>query len=250
MVKEVVIVSAVRTAVGSFMGSLSGVKATDLGGIVIKEALARAGVKPNQVDEVIMGNVLQAGLGQNPARQAALAAELPIEVPSMTINKLCGSGLKSVHLATQAIIAGDAEIVVAGGMENMSRAPYILENARAGFKMGNQPLEDTLLHDGLNCAINGYHMGITAENLVDKYDLTREEQDQFSAWSQEKLKQRLILVALKLRLFLLKLKVEKVKSLYLHKMNSHVRVQLLKALENFVLHSKRMVRLQLGTLQA
>ncbi len=186
MVKEVVIVSAVRTAVGSFMGSLSGIKATDLGGIVIKEALARAGVKPDQVDEVIMGNVLQAGLGQNPARQAALAAELPIEVPSMTINKLCGSGLKSVHLATQAIIAGDAEIVVAGGMENMSRAPYILENARAGFKMGNQPLEDTLLHDGLNCAINGYHMGITAENLVDKYELTREEQDQFSAWSQEK----------------------------------------------------------------
>jgi acetyl-CoA C-acetyltransferase len=183
---EVVIVSAVRTALGNFNGGLKGVSAPELGATVIKGALEKAGVKPEQVDEVILGNVLQAGLGQNPARQAAISAGIPESVSSMTINKLCGSGLKAVHLATQAIIAGDAEIVVAGGMENMSQAPFLLKNARDGFKMGDQTLIDTLLKDGLHCAFNEYHMGMTAENLCDKYGLTREEQDEFSAWSQEK----------------------------------------------------------------
>lgn len=186
---EVVIVSAVRTAIGSFNGSLKGVSAPELGAVAIKGALEKAGVKPEQVDEVILGNVLQAGLGQNPARQAALKAGLPETVSAMTINKVCGSGLKAVHLATQAILAGDAEIVLAGGMENMSQAPYILKNARDGFKMGDQKLLDTMISDGLMCAFNDYHMGITAENLCDKYQLTREEQDQFAAWSQEKASQ-------------------------------------------------------------
>ncbi|MDZ5471117.1 acetyl-CoA C-acetyltransferase (plasmid) [Bacillus sp. 31A1R] len=186
---EVVIVSAVRTAIGSFNGSLKGVSAPELGAIAIKGALEKAGLKPEQVDEVILGNVLQAGLGQNPARQAALKAGLPETVSAMTINKVCGSGLKAVHLATQAILAGDAEIVVAGGMENMSQAPYILKNARDGFKMGDQKLIDTMISDGLWCAFNDYHMGITAENLCTKYDLTREEQDQFAALSQEKASQ-------------------------------------------------------------
>ena len=183
---EVVIVSAVRTALGNFNGSLKNVSAPELGATVIKGALEQAGVKPEQVDEVILGNVLQAGLGQNPARQAAIAAGIPDSVSSLTINKVCGSGLKAVHLATQAILAGDAEIVVAGGMENMNQAPYILKNARDGFKMGDQKLIDTMTSDGLTCVFNQYHMGITAENLADKYSITREEQDQFSAWSQEK----------------------------------------------------------------
>lgn len=183
---EVVIVSAVRTAIGNFNGSLKNVSAPELGATAIKAALEKAGVKPDQVDEVIMGNVLQAGLGQNPARQASLKAGIPESVSAMTINKVCGSGLKAVHLATQAILAGDAEIVVAGGMENMSQSPYILKNARDGFKMGDQKLEDTMIADGLTCAFNNYHMGITAENLCDQYGLTREEQDEFSAWSQEK----------------------------------------------------------------
>ncbi|MBM6619972.1 acetyl-CoA C-acetyltransferase [Bacillus suaedaesalsae] len=184
--KEVVIVSAVRTAIGSFNGSLASVKATTLGATVIKEALSRAGLAADQVDEVIMGNVLQAGLGQNPARQAAIEAGLPVETPSMTINKVCGSGLKAVHLATQAILAGDADIVVAGGMENMSQAPYILRGARDGFKMGDQKLVDSMIHDGLWCAFNDYHMGITAENLCDQYSISREEQDTFAALSQQK----------------------------------------------------------------
>lgn len=183
---EVVIVSAVRTALGSFNGSLKNVSAPELGATVIKGALEQAGIKPEQVDEVILGNVLQAGLGQNPARQAAIRAGIPESVSSMTINKVCGSGLKAVHLATQAILAGDAEIVVAGGMENMNQAPYILKNAREGFKMGDQKLIDTMTSDGLTCVFNQYHMGITAENLAEKYSITREEQDQFSAWSQEK----------------------------------------------------------------
>jgi len=186
---EVVIVSAVRTAIGSFNGSLKGVSAPELGAIAIKGALEKAGLKPEQVDEVILGNVLQAGLGQNPARQAAIKAGLPETVSAMTINKVCGSGLKAVHLATQAILTGDAEVVVAGGMENMSQAPYILKNARDGFKMGDQKLIDTMIADGLWCAFNDYHMGITAENLCSKYELTREEQDQFAALSQEKASQ-------------------------------------------------------------
>lgn len=183
---EVVIVSAVRTALGNFNGTLKNVSAPELGATVIKGALERAGLNPDQVDEVIMGNVLQAGLGQNPARQAAINAGIPESVSAVTINKVCGSGLKAVHLATQAILAGDAEIVVAGGMENMSQAPFLLKNARDGFKMGDQKLVDTLTFDGLTCVFNDYHMGITAENLASKYSITREEQDEFSAWSQEK----------------------------------------------------------------
>lgn len=186
MSNEVVIVSAVRTAIGTFNGSLKGVSAPDLGAIVIKEALNKAGVNPDQVDEVIMGNVLQAGLGQNPARQASIKAGLPETVPAMTINKVCGSGLKTVHLATQAILAGDADIVVAGGMENMSMAPYLLKGARDGYKMGDQKVVDSMISDGLWCAFNDYHMGVTAENLCDRYGLTREEQDEFAAWSQQK----------------------------------------------------------------
>ncbi len=183
---EAVIVAAVRTAIGSFNGSLKNISAPDLGAAVIKDALKQAGVEPGQVDEIIMGNVLQAGLGQNPARQAAIKAGIPESASSMTINKVCGSGLKAVHLAAQAIIAGDAEVVVAGGMENMSQAPYLLKNARDGFKMGDQKLVDSMISDGLWCAFNDYHMGVTAENLCSKYEIGRSEQDEFSAASQEK----------------------------------------------------------------
>lgn len=184
--RDVVIVSAVRTAIGSFMGALSTIPVTELGAVVIKEALTRAGVKGEQVDEVIMGNVLQAGLGQGPARQAALAAGLPVEVTAMAINKLCGSGLKAVHLAVQAIQTGDAEIVVAGGMENMSMAPYLLPKGRTGFRMGDGKVVDSMIQDGLECAVNHYHMGVTAENIAEQYELSREEQDEFAAWSQQK----------------------------------------------------------------
>lgn len=183
---EVVIASAVRTPIGSFLGSLKNVSATQLGATVIKEALERTGISPNEVDEVIMGNVLQAGLGQNPARQAALAAGLPQEVSSLTINKVCGSGLKAVHLATQAILAGDAEVIIAGGMENMSQAAYLIKGGREGFKMGDQKIVDSMISDGLWCAMNDYHMGATAENLAAKYEISRTEQDEFSAWSQQK----------------------------------------------------------------
>ncbi len=183
---EVVIVSAVRTAIGSFQGALKDVAATKLGAIVIEGALTKAGIDGAIVDEVIMGNVLQAGLGQNPARQAAIQAGLPQTVPAMTINKVCGSGLKAVHLATQAIKAGDAEIIVAGGFENMSQAPYLMPKARQGYRMGDQKVIDSMVHDGLWCAFNDYHMGITAENLCDNYNITREEQDAFSARSQQR----------------------------------------------------------------
>ena len=186
MQNEVVIVSAVRTAIGSFLGSLKDISAVDLGATVIKEALERAGVAPELVDEVIMGNVLQAGLGQNTARQAAIKAGLPETVSAMAINKVCGSGLKAVHLARQAIVSGDADIIVAGGMENMSQAPYLLKGAREGYKMGDQKVVDSMISDGLWCAFNDYHMGITAENLCDRYSITREEQDEFSANSQKK----------------------------------------------------------------
>lgn len=184
--KDVVIVSAVRTGIGSFGGSLKDISAPKLGAIVIKEALKRADVQADQVDEVIMGNVLQAGLGQNPARQASIFAELPQETSAMTINKVCGSGLKAVHLATQAIMTGDADIVVAGGFENMSQAPYLLKNARDGYRMGDQKVVDSMINDGLWCAFNDYHMGVTAENLCEKYGITREEQDEFSARSQQR----------------------------------------------------------------
>lgn len=184
MTNEVVIVSAVRTAIGSFQGALKDIPATKLGAIVIEKALEKAGIAKDSVDEVIMGNVLQAGLGQNPARQASIQAGLPVAVPALTINKVCGSGLKAIHLASQAIIAGDADIIVAGGMENMSQAPYLLKNARDGFRMGDQKVVDSMISDGLWCAFNDYHMGITAENLCDQFNITREEQDSFSARSQ------------------------------------------------------------------
>lgn len=185
--REVVIVSAVRTAVGSFNGSLSSFSAVELGSIVIKEAIARAGVDKESVDEVIFGNVLQAGLGQNPARQAAIKAGVPIEVPSYTVNKVCGSGLKTVNLAAQAIMAGDADIVVAGGMESMTNAPYVLESkVRQGLRMGDSKVIDTMVHDGLWCAFNDYHMGITAENVAEKFGITREAQDQLAFASQQK----------------------------------------------------------------
>jgi acetyl-CoA C-acetyltransferase len=186
MENTIVIASAVRTATGAFGGAFSNVSAVDLGATAIKAALEKANVSTDAVDEVIMGNVLQAGLGQNPARQAAMRAGLPETCPSMTINKLCGSGLKAVHLAYQAIAAGDADIVVAGGMENMTQAPFVLKGAREGFKMGDQKLVDTLLGDGLVCAFNDYHMGITAENLADKYEISRNEQDAFAVKSQNR----------------------------------------------------------------
>lgn len=184
--REAVIVSAVRTAIGSFQGSLSGISATELGGIVIQEALQRAGVSDEQVDEVVMGNVLQAGLGQNPARQAWLKSGFAHTVPAMTVNKVCGSGLKAVMLAAQAVRLGDADIVVAGGMENMSAAPYLLEGARSGLRMGDGKLVDSMIRDGLWCAMCDIHMGITAENVAERYVLTRQEQDDFAAWSQRK----------------------------------------------------------------
>jgi len=189
--KEIVIVSAVRTAIGSFQGALAGVSATKLGAVVLEAALERAGVSKDSVDEVIMGNVLSAGLGQNPARQASIQAGLANEVPSLTINKVCGSGLKAVHLAVQAIASGDADVVLAGGMENMSQAPYLMEGARSGYRMGDQKVVDSMIRDGLWCAFNDYHMGITAENLCTKYEIGREEQDEFAAWSQEKAQQAL-----------------------------------------------------------
>lgn len=184
--QDVVIVSASRTAIGSFGGSLASISAPQLGAIVIKDVLNKAKVKPEDVDEVMMGNVLQAGLGQNTARQAAIGAGLPDHVPAMTINKVCGSGLKTVHLAAQAILAGDAEIIVAGGMENMSQAPYVTMEARNGFRMGNKTIVDSMINDGLWCAFNDYHMGITAENIVERYDLTRQAQDEFAAESQKR----------------------------------------------------------------
>ena len=185
--KEVVIVSAVRTAIGSFNGGLASVSAAELGAVVIKEAINRAGVTGDAVHEVIMGNVLQAGLGQNIARQCAVKAGLPVEVPSMTINKVCGSGLKAVNLAAQAIIAGDADVMVAGGAESMTNAPYIMDpKARWGLRMGHGKLYDVMIQDGLWCAFNDYHMGITAENVAAKYGITREEQDQLAYESQMK----------------------------------------------------------------
>ncbi|WP_371377845.1 acetyl-CoA C-acetyltransferase [Sporomusa aerivorans] len=185
--KEVVIAAAQRTAIGSFNGSLAPLSAQDLGSRVIQATLEKINVAPGMVDEVILGNVLQAGLGQNPARQAALKAGLPVEVPAYSINKVCGSGLKAVNLAAQAILAGDAEVIVAGGMESMTNAPYVLDSkARWGYRMGNSKVIDVMIQDGLWCAFNDYHMGITAENVAEKYGITREQQDQLAAESQAK----------------------------------------------------------------
>ena len=183
---DVVIVAAARTALGTFGGSLAGIPASTLGATVIKALLERSGLQPDQIDEVIMGQVLQAGVGQNPARQASIEAGLPDSTPALTINKVCGSGLKAVHLAAQAVMCGDAEIMIAGGQENMSASPHILPNSRNGQKMGNWPLVDTMVQDGLWCAFNDIHMGITAENIAEKYDISREEQDTFAAGSQQK----------------------------------------------------------------
>jgi acetyl-CoA C-acetyltransferase len=184
--EDIVIVSAVRTAVGKFGGSLAKIPATELGAIVIKEALARAKVDPAQVSEVIMGQVLAAGAGQNPARQALLKAGLPKEVPGLTINAVCGSGLKAVMLAAQAIAWGDAEIVVAGGQENMSAAPHVLLNSRDGQRMGDWKMQDTMIVDGLWDVYNQYHMGVTAENVAKEYGIDRAAQDALALGSQQK----------------------------------------------------------------
>jgi len=184
--EDVVVVDAVRTAIGKFGGTLAEIPAHKLGARVIAALLERTGVDPARVDEVIMGQVLTAGAGQNPARQAAIAAGLPVDVPAMTINKVCGSGLKSVQLAVQAIRCGDAEIIVAGGQESMNLAPHVLPGSRTGMRMGDWKLVDSMINEGLWDIFNDYHMGCTAENLVDRYNLTREEQDAFSAGSQQK----------------------------------------------------------------
>jgi acetyl-CoA C-acetyltransferase len=184
--KEIVIASACRTAIGKFGGSLKDIPAYDLGAAVIKEAVDRAGLKPEQIDEVIMGGVIMGGLGQNPARQASIKAGLPVECTAMTINIVCGSGLKSVALAANQIKAGEAEIVVCGGMENMSAAPYAIPKARWGARMGNAQMIDLTVNDGLWEAFNDYHMGITAENVAEQWGLTREMQDEFAVRSQNK----------------------------------------------------------------
>ncbi len=184
--KNVVIASAVRTPIGSFNGSLSSIPATKLGGVVIKEAIERAGIESSEVDQVIMGNVLTAGLGQAPARQAAIGAGLPISVNALTINKVCGSGLKAVMLAAQAIMTGDAEVIVAGGMESMSRAPYLLEQARTGYHLGDGKIIDSMIKDGLWDVYNNFHMGMAAEIIAERYDLSRQELDEFALESYEK----------------------------------------------------------------
>ncbi|MBA1245305.1 acetyl-CoA C-acetyltransferase [Pseudomonas japonica] len=184
--KEVVIVAAKRTPVGSFQGALASVSAVELGATVIRQLLSDTGLAPAEVDEVILGQVLTAGAGQNPARQSSIVAGLPPSVPAMTVNKVCGSGLKALHLATQAIRCGDADVIIAGGQESMSLANYVLPGARTGLRMGHATMVDTLISDGLWDAFNDYHMGITAENLVEKYDISREDQDTFAAASQHK----------------------------------------------------------------
>ncbi|MPZ24046.1 MAG: acetyl-CoA C-acyltransferase [Dehalococcoidia bacterium] len=183
---EAVIASAARTPIGTFSGAFSDVSATQLGAIAIAEALRRAGVAAEDVDEVVMGNVLQAGLGMNPTRQAAIAAGLPVEVPATTVNKVCGSGLKTVALAAAAVMLGDAECVVAGGMENMTRSPFLLPEGRTGHKMGHTQLLDSMINDGLWCALEDCHMGVTAENVRAQYEITRAEQDDFAYSSQQR----------------------------------------------------------------
>jgi acetyl-CoA C-acetyltransferase len=183
---EIVIVSAARTPVGKFQGALSGFSATQLGAIAVREAVKRAKLDPAKVDECIMGNVVSAGLGQNPARQAALHGGLPPEVSALTINKVCGSGLKAIGLAAQAIQTGNSEIVVAGGMESMTNAPYLLPQGRNGFRMGNSVVVDSMIHDGLWDAFNDYHMGVTGENVAEKYRISREEQDEYALNSHRK----------------------------------------------------------------
>ncbi len=184
--KETVIISAVRTPIGKFQGALKSMSAPQLGALVVKAAVERAGLTPQQIDEVIMGNVVSAGLGQNPARQAALRGGLLPDVAAMTINKVCGSGLKAVALAAQAVQVGDSDIVVAGGMESMSNAPYLLPNAREGYRLGNGTIVDSMIHDGLWDAYENYHMGNTGENVAEKYRVSRERQDEFALSSHRK----------------------------------------------------------------
>jgi acetyl-CoA C-acetyltransferase len=184
--EDVVIVDAARTAIGKFEGTLAGVPASELGSTVIRALLERNGLAPEAVDEVILGQVLAAGVGQNPARQAAIGAGLPVEVPALTLNKVCGSGMKAVHLAVQAIRCGDADLVIAGGQENMNLAPHVLPKSRTGMRMGEWPLLDSMIQDGLWDIFNDYHMGCTAENLVERFGISREEQDAFAAQSQQK----------------------------------------------------------------
>src|SRR5688500_6588376 len=179
VIKEAVIIGAVRTPVGKFQGSLKGFKATELGAIVVREVVKRAGVAPEMVDEVIMGCVIQAGLGQNPARQAALNGGLPDTVSAVTINKVCGSGLKAVMMAAEGIQLGDTEVVVAGGMESMSNAPYLLEKAREGYRLGNGTLIDSMINDGLWCAFDNQHMGCTGEVVAERFNVNRTEQDEY-----------------------------------------------------------------------
>jgi acetyl-CoA C-acetyltransferase len=184
--RKAVIVSATRTAIGTFAGAFSGTSATELGALAVRHAIKRAGIEPSQVDEVILGNVLPGGLGLNPARVSALAAGVPKEVGSYTINKACGSGLKAVALAAGSVCCGEADAVVAGGMENMTLAPYLLKKARFGYRMGNDQIFDTMIADGLNCPITLVHMGVTAENIADRYGISRRDQDEFAADSQAK----------------------------------------------------------------
>ena len=184
MGESVVIVAAARTAIGSFNGSLAGISAADLGAIVIRDLLKKTNLAPEAIDEVILGQVLTASTGQNPARQAVIKAGLPQTTPALTINKVCGSGLKAVHLAAQAIKCGDADVIIAGGQENMSQAPHALPNSRNGQRMGHWQMTDTMIKDGLWCAFNDYHMGVTAENVADRYEISRDEQDTFALRSQ------------------------------------------------------------------
>lgn len=184
--KEVVIVSAVRTPITAFNGSFANISAVELGRYVVEEALKRINLDANQVDEVIFGNVLQAGLGQNPARQISINAKIPNSVPAYTVNKVCGSGLKAIHLAAQSIMLGEADVVVAGGTENMSQAPFLLPNSRWGMRMGNQDVIDTIIHDGLTDAFTDQHMGLTAEILVEKFNMTRQELDEYALLSQSR----------------------------------------------------------------
>ena len=183
---EAVIISATRTPVGKFLGTLKGFSAPALGAIVVREAIKRAGVKPEDVDEVIMGCVIQAGLGQNPARQAALRGGLPNTVAAVTVNKVCGSGLKAVMMAAQGVRLGDTEVVVAGGMESMSNAPYLIPKAREGYRLGNGELIDSMINDGLWCSFENYHMGCTGEVVAEEYAIGRAEQDEFAASSHRK----------------------------------------------------------------
>ena len=186
MSNDIAILAATRTAIGSFQGTLSGLPAHALGAALIRGILEKTGIAPAEIDEVVLGQILTAGSGQHPARQAAIAAGLPHAVPALSLNKVCGSGLKAVHLAAQAIALGDADLVLAGGQESMSLAPYVLPKARTGLRLGHAQLEDSLIRDGLTDAFHDYHMGITAENLAEKYAITREQQDAFAAASQEK----------------------------------------------------------------